>query len=107
MVNTPVICGGQDLYYPSGYHTSCYSLKESGAWKHESDLNTARRYAATGSVIMKDNLVLAGGFKHGSLDTIEVVAPNTKSETLPISLPVAMHAPCMLRYPLCFQVSKI
>jgi len=91
--DTPLICGG------SNYATiiNCYSLKEDGNWKLESNLNTARHYAANGEVIMNNKLVMAGGSSSGTkLATIEVVAPNTRSETLPIRLPVAMSGSCIV-----------
>jgi len=95
--NTALICGGGNSG-GSGWQKSCYSLKEDGAWKLEasSELNTARGYAATGSVIMNNKLVLAGGYNENYLTTIEVAAPNTKSETLPISLPVGMYGSCIV-----------
>ena len=73
-------------------------MKEDGAWELEesSDLNTARGYAANGYVIMNNKLIMAGGWNGNFLATIEVVAPNTKSETLPISLPVGMYASCIV-----------
>ena len=91
--NTPIICGGG---IGDNSQASCYSLKEDGAWKDEADLIAARRSASTGSVIIKNKLVIAGGYDEGNLDTIEVVAPNAKSQTLTINLPVAMHAPCIV-----------
>jgi len=47
---------------------------------------------------MKNKLVIAGGMHWNGtgLATIEVVAPNTKSETLPIKLPVTMTGSCMV-----------
>ena len=97
MDNTAFICGGGN-FGGSGWQKSCYSLKEDGAWKLEasSDLNTARGYAATGSVIINKKLVLAGGYNENYLTTIEVAAPNTKSETLPITLPVGMYGSCIV-----------
>ena len=71
-------------------------MKEDGTWKDEADLNAARGSASTGSAVIKNKLVIAGGYNGGDLDTIEVVAPNSKSKTLPIKLPVAMHAPCIV-----------
>ena len=64
--NTPIICGG------CCSQKSCYSLKENGSWKVESDLNTARGYTATGSVIFNNKLVIAGGIdgKNKRLATI-------------------------------------
>merc|ERR1711953_1144321 len=96
--DTPLICGGT-IY--SGYGErqflkSCYSLKEDGSWKLESNLNTGRNSAANGEVIINNILVIAGGFNGTKLATIEVVAPNTRSETLPIRLPVAMSGSCIV-----------
>ena len=93
--NTALICGGH--FY--GDQKSCYSLKEDGEWKFESSLNTARSLTATGSVNMNHKLVIAGGIQRGTennLATIEVVASNTESVTLPIKLPVAMHSACIV-----------
>merc|ERR1712062_970594 len=96
--DTPLICGGT-IY--SGYGErqflkSCYSLKEDGSWKLESNLNTGRNSAANGEVIINNILVIAGGFDGNYLATIEVVAPNSRSETLPIRLPVAMSGSCIV-----------
>ena len=71
-------------------------MKEDGTWKDEADLNAARGSASTGSAVIKNKLVIAGGYDGRNLATIEVVAPNAKSQTLPISLPVKMHAPCIV-----------
>jgi len=88
--DTPLICGG------SNFEKSCYSLKEDGDWKLDSNLNTARIFAANGKVIMSNKLVIAGGLNGNDLDTIEVVAPNTRSETLPIRLPDAIRDSCIV-----------
>ena len=40
--------------------------------------------------------MIAGGYNQNYLATIEVVAPNTRSETLPIRLPVAMSGSCIV-----------
>ena len=89
--NTPLICGGN-----SGDSSKCYSLKEDGAWKFESNLNTAGNNAATGSVIMNNKLVLAGGYNGNRLSTIEVLAPNTEPVTLSIRLPLGMSGSCIV-----------
>ena len=96
--DTPLICGG---YVGFGYRQkSCYSLKDDGGWKLEtsSDLNKARNSAANGHVIMNNQMVVAGGYSDSrySLATIEVVAPNSTTETLPIRLPVPMYGSCMV-----------
>ena len=56
--STPFVCGG----YTSSYSNACYTLQENGAWKQDRTayLNTARGYAAYGSVIMSNKLVIAG-----------------------------------------------
>merc|ERR1719367_1588079 len=89
--DTPLICVGG---WPNN---SCYSLKEDGDWKIVSNLNRAKRNAANGEVIMNNKLVIAGGNNgYHYFDTIEVVAPNTRSRTLPIRLPVAMSGSCIV-----------
>ena len=92
--NTPLICGG---WTGNSMSAACYSLKEDGDWKSESNnLNTVRQAAANGYVIMKNKLVIAGGWNLTRMETIEVVAPNTKSETLPIKLPLGISDSCMV-----------
>merc|ERR1719328_713778 len=56
--DTPLICGGSDGWQ---HQKSCYSLKEDGDWKIESNLNTARYSPADGEVIINNKLVIAGG----------------------------------------------
>jgi len=94
--DTPLICGGSFYSDEWQYQKSCYSLKEDGDWKFESNLNTARYAAANGEVIINNKLVIAGGYNGGNLATIEVVAPNSRSETLPIRLPVTMLGSCIV-----------
>ena len=95
--NTPLICGGF-IFDNNSREKSCYSLKEDGGWKLEaySELNAARSSAANGNVILNNQLVIAGGSNGTNLDTIEVVAPNTKSKTLSVRLPVAMFGSCIV-----------
>ena len=71
-------------------------MKQDGDWNLESNLNTARSVAANGEVILNNKLVIAGGYNRNYLATIEVVALNTRSETLPIRLPVAMSGSCIV-----------
>ena len=67
-------------------------MKKDGTWKDEADLNAARGSASTGSVIIKNKLLIAGGYDGKKLATVEVVvAPNAKSQTLPISLPATRY----------------
>ena len=94
---TPFVCGGILITSKK----ACYVLEEqNGEWKEDqiAALNGERWNAATGSVIMNDKLVLAGGFGNGrdKLSTIEMVAPNTKSGLLTIELPVAMVGSCIV-----------
>ena len=93
--NTPLVCGG---FENKVVQKACYSLNEDGTWKNEADLNTARRFVAAGYVIMDNGLVIAGGEDTNikNLASIEIVAPNTSSKTLSISLPEAAHASCIV-----------
>ena len=91
---TPIICGG----ISGSFQKSCYSLNEDGSWKDEADLNEAKMSASTGSVTIDNKMVIAGGHNGGDLKTIEVVAPNTQSEILPIKLPVAHHGLCIVSW---------
>ena len=94
---TPLICGGS----PSGASEACYTLLENGSWKEDkvATLNTARNYAAYGSVVINDQLVLAGGTgSSGYLNTIELVGPNTRSRTLSVKLPVAVSDSCIVEW---------
>ena len=92
VLDTPFICGG----FSGGWQKFCYSLQEYGDWKFESNLTAARGYAANGIVIRKNKLVMSGGTDGWHLSTIEVVATNAKSETLPIKLPMAMSGSCIV-----------
>ena len=75
--STPFVCGG--LY--SSYSNACYTLQENGAWKQDrtASLNTARYYAASGSVIMRNQLVIAGGHNGKYLSSIELASPNART----------------------------
>ena len=70
-------------------------MKEDGDWKVDTNLTKARGFAANGDVIMNNKLIIAGG---NDLTTIEVVAPNTKSETLPINLPIGIDSSCIVTW---------
>ena len=94
---TPFVCGGMKGHTSS---KACYVLEEeNGEWKedHIAALNGERSIAATGSVIINDKLVLAGGFDGiKEMSTIEMVAPNTRSSILPIELPFGMSGSCIV-----------
>lgn len=100
---TPFICGGVidtptnswDTRYD--YQNSCYILEENGEWKLDetAGLSTPRKDAA--AVIINTKLIIAGGYNGvNTLETIEVVAPNTPSVTLPMTLPVATYGSCIV-----------
>ena len=94
--DTILVCGG----YAGGYSSACYSLEENGNWKYDANasLNQGRYHAATGSVIMNNSLVIAGGQRSGSISSIELVSPNTKSRTLPTSLYTSVYGACILKW---------
>lgn len=96
--DTFFICGG----YTGSYSNACYELQDNGVWKYDStaSLNERRRHAATGSVIMNNSLVLAGGYDGSRLSSIELVSPNTRSRTLPnpIRLPYSTHGSCIVAW---------
>ena len=94
---TPLICGGSGY---SGYFKACYTLLENGSWKEDkvANLNTGRHSAAYGSVVINDQLVLAGGEYSFDGDTIELVSPNTRSRTLSVKLPVAVSSSCIVEW---------
>jgi len=91
--STPFVCGG----YTGSYSNACYTLQENGAWKQDrtASLNTARGYAASGSVIMSNQLVIAGGLNN-YLSSIELVSPNARSATLPRGLPFGLYGSCIV-----------
>ena len=95
---TPLICGG----WSSGASKACYTLLENGSWKEDkvATLNTGRHSAAYGSVVINDQLVVAGGHDSfgSSLNTIELVSPNTRSRTLSVKLPVAVSYSCIVEW---------
>ena len=92
--STPFVCGG----YTSSYSNACYTLQENGAWKQDrtASLNTARFYAASGSVIMSNQLVIAGGHNGNYLSSIELVSPNARTTTLPRGLPFGLAYSCIV-----------
>ena len=94
--DTILVCGGD----AGGYSSACYSLEENGNWKYDGNasLNTARNYAATGSVIMNNSLVIAGGYRGSSLSSIELASPNTKSRTLDTNLYMNVYGACIVKW---------
>ena len=88
------LCGG----WYSSYSNACYTLQENGAWKQDrtASLNTARYYAASGSVIMRNKLVIAGGHNGNPLSSIELASPNARTTTLPRGLPRGLWSSCIV-----------
>ena len=93
--STPFVCGG---WLGSSYSNACYTLQENGAWKQDrtASLNTARGYAASGSVIMSNQLVIAGGVNGNYLSSIELASPNARTTTLPRGLPLGLRLSCIV-----------
>ena len=93
--STPFVCGG---WLGSSYSNACYTLQENGAWKQDrtASLNTARGYAASGSVIMSNQLVIAGGSNGNYLSSIELASPNARTTTLPRGLPLGLAHSCIV-----------
>ena len=106
----PFVCGGWNGWDSGEVFNSCYSLHENGEWIEDQSttLTTARGAAAYGSVVMGDRLVLAGGYssypsnlrpnRDDIFETIEMASPNHKSTTLPVELPVALAASCVVQW---------
>ena len=95
---TPFICGG---WSTSGTSKACYTLLENGSWKEDkvAALNTARWKAAHGSLVINDQLLVAGGEDSSRiLNTIELVSPNTRSRTLSVKLPVGVSSSCIVEW---------
>ena len=94
--STPFVCGGYSSL--SSYSNACYTLQENGAWKQDrtASLNTARHYAASGSVIMRNKLVIAGGHNGNPLSSIELASPNARTTTLPRGLPRGLWSSCIV-----------
>ena len=82
VLQKPMVCGGSTLDIQDK-SKACFTLNQNGEWKEESVvLDEARSFAATGSVIMNDKLVLAGGRGLGygtSFSTIELVSLNSST----------------------------
>ena len=100
VLQKPMVCGGSTIDIQDK-SKACFTLQENGEWKEESVvLDEARSFAATGSVIMNDKLVLAGGRGLGygtSFSSIELVALN-RSTTLPMELPIKLYGSCIVKW---------
>ena len=96
----PFICGGGA--YINGWTSSkdCYQLTEAGSWAKDqtAKLNTARGYAGYGSVVIDNNLYLAGGYNGVELRSIEMLSPDATSQTLSVQLPTGLSSHCQVQW---------
>ena len=95
----PFICGGGA--YINGdwtYSKDCYQLTEAGSWAKDqtAKLNTARGWAGFGSVVIDNNLYLAGGYNGNLLTSIEKLSPDATAQTLSVQLPTGFHSHCQV-----------
>ena len=103
---TPIVCGGYS-YSTNSYSKDCYTLKESGEWQKDgiASLNTFTRSAASGSLVMNDKHVIAGGYYWNRAysrttysSSILLVSPNASATIMPIRLPHGMYGSCLVRW---------
>ena len=94
----PFICGGGA--YINGWTSSkdCYQLTEAGSWAKDqtAKLNTARGYAGYGSVVIDNNLYLAGGYNGVELRSIEMLSPDATTQTLSVQMPTVFSSHCQV-----------
>ena len=74
---------------------ACYYLQQNGSWKKD-PVATGRNWAATGSAVIHDKLVIAGGWISGSVSSILLASPNTRTTTFSKSLPHAKYGACIV-----------
>ena len=89
---------GQVPFVCERVSNGCYALQQSGSWQKDR-YATGERWAATGSLVINDKLVIAGGWRsQGSttLTSIQAASPNTRTKTLSVRLPVARYSACMV-----------
>ena len=95
----PFICGGRANINGTGaYSKDCYQLTEAGSWAKDqtAKLNTARGYAGYGSVVIDNNLYLAGGYNGNDLKSIEKLSPDATAQTLSVQLPTGFSSHCQV-----------
>jgi len=95
----PFLCGGWG--YINGdwtYSKDCYQLTEAGSWAKDqtAKLNTARGYAGYGSVVINNNLFLAGGYNGNDLTSIEMLSPDATAQSLSVQLPTGFSHHCQV-----------
>ena len=101
---TPLVCGGDTYDYKNKQdNQACYTLQiggEGGFWKKDESFSqfTGRNYAATGSVLINNGLVMVGGVTEWSkiASTIELVGRNRVSQTLNVQLPTGTLGSCIV-----------
>ena len=78
----PFLCAGYDNTNDH-FSKDCYKLTHSGSWAKDDTaaLNTERRLVY-GSVVLQNNIFISGGYNGNRLNTIEMLSPNTLSETV-------------------------
>ena len=87
----PFVCNG----FPG--INGCYALQQSGSWQKDPKATGYWKYAAIGSVVLHNKLVIAGGSNARSrLSTIKVASPNTSTKTLDVRLPVGTQISCIV-----------
>merc|ERR1711976_110095 len=93
-VNWNHATGGMVEDVPLVCKESCYTLQPNGAWKHEQSLTLTQEtsYAAYGSVVINDELVVVQG------RDIQLVSPKTGSRTLSARLPRTLNRPCIVKW---------
>ena len=94
----PFLCGGYDKTNEH-YSKDCYTLTNSGSWAKDDTaaLNTTRGFVY-GSVVLQNNLFISGGSNGNHLNTIEMLSPNTISETLSVTLPKGIYNHCQVSF---------
>jgi len=93
------ICGGYgNINWDWTYSQDCYQLTEAGSWAKDqtAKLNTARGYAGYGSVVIDNNLYLAGGYNGNDLMSIEKLTPDATTQTMSVQLPTGFYSHCQV-----------
>ena len=96
---TVLVCGGRQSNQESN---ECYTLNQNGDWEGDQSaaLQTPRYDAATGSVVINDQLVIIGGYgSSGKLSTIELIKPKTEAKVLEeVELPHGLRSACAVAW---------
>ena len=95
----PFICGGYgNINGDWASSKDCYQLTGAGSWAKDqtAKLNTAREDAGFGSVVIDNNLFLAGGYNENRLASIEMLSPDAPAQSLSVQLPTALNKHCQV-----------